>query len=119
MKFFKKVSRREEKREGGHESYSQNVNMLHSVSKALVKQRLPLRACVCQKFLQPNLSLGIRPPPFLQGLTKPHYFSKVSFHEEAQPIPAISKKSPSLKQKTKRVVSTQSLHFITKLTPQP
>ena len=61
----------------------QMQSILYFAPKALVSPKLPLRECVCQKFLQPNPSLEIQPPPFLQGFTKPYYFSKVSFHEQA------------------------------------
>ena len=74
--------------------------MQNFAPKALVSPKLPLREYVCQKFLQPNPSLEIQPPPFLQGLIKPHYFSKVSFHEQASLFLPFSKRSCSLKLET-------------------
>lgn len=78
----------------------QMQNMLYFAPKGLVSPELPLRECVCQKFLQPSPSLEIQPPPFLQGLTKPHYFSNMSFHEQAGLFLPFSKKSCSLKLET-------------------
>lgn len=72
----------------------QMQSMLYFAPQALVSPKLPLRECICQKFLQPNPSLEIQPPPFLQGFTKGSLlFQQSLLPRTGKPVPPFLRKA--------------------------